>query len=113
MENFFYFQNFYSDLSDLCNFMEWDKEELESFEDDFKIEINTSRLEPIIDLSASWIIEHIDDERFTEEGNEVGKLVVVLNENIDFEKVNSLMPKIYYETRNKITVTKDELLKWL
>ena len=64
MEDFFYNNDFYSELSDLCNYMDWDEDEINSFEDDFKLEVNQSRLEPIFKIDSEWITERISEYRF-------------------------------------------------
>ena len=113
MENFFYNDNFYSELSECCDYNDWDKEEIESFPDDFKLEVECSILEPIVTIDAEWITERIDEERFSEErcNDEVSKIMKILNENIDFEKINSLIPNLYYGNKKKHYFTKDDLLE--
>ncbi len=112
-ENFFYNDKFYSDLTECCDYNDWDEEYIASLPDDYKLEVTCADLQPIVNLDANWISERIDDERFSEDNcdKETEKIMKVLNENIDFEKINSLMPKLYYSTRTKVYFTKQDLLK--
>lgn len=113
MENFFYNNDFYNELSDLCNYMNWDEEEINSFEDDFKLEVNQSRLEPMFKIDSEWITERIPEHRFSEQDgdSEVTKIMKILDNNIDFNKINSLIPKAYYSTRIKHYFSKKDLLE--
>jgi hypothetical protein len=113
MEPFFYNDNFYTELEDLCSYEEWDKEEIQSWPDDFKLEADCCDLETIEEIDAEWIASRIDDERFSEESydKEYAKILKVLNENIDFDKINSLLPKLYYSNRSKLYFTKADLLE--
>lgn len=115
MENFFYNDNFYYELSDCINYNDWDKEEIESYPDDFKLEVICSELQYIVQIDAEWITERICDHRFSEQNSdkEVTSIMNILNDNIDFEKINSLIPKLYYPSRKKHYFTKTDLLEAL
>lgn len=112
MENFFYNDKFYIDLTTLCEDYGWDIEDMESLPIDFKIEVEGSQLKPIVKIDAEWITERIDEERFSENGcdEEFSKIMEILNENCDFEKINSLLPKLYYSDRSKHYFTKQDLI---
>lgn len=113
MENFFFNDNFYSDLTECCDYNGWDEEEIKSYPEDYKLEVELSVLEPIFKLSADWIAENINEERFSDERNdeEISKIMQILNENIDFEKINLLIPKLFYPTEKKYYFTKNDLLE--
>jgi hypothetical protein len=113
MDNFFFNDQFYSDLTDLCEYEGWEKEDIELYDEDFKLEVYGSILEPIFQLDAEWITERIDEERFSEDGvdNEISKLTKLLESNIDFEKINSQIQKMYYSNRKKHYFTKADLLE--
>lgn len=64
IQNFFYEDNFFSDLYELCEYNDWDKEEIDTFSDDFTIDVYEGNLEPIFQLSSKWITECIDEFRF-------------------------------------------------
>lgn len=114
MENFFYSDKFYSDLGELMDDLDYyEEEDVLKLPDDYSLDCNVSRLEPIVTLSGDWIAERVDEERFTEDGDEIEKISKVLSTNIDFEKVNFLIPKLYYESREKFKITKADMLEWI
>ena len=113
MENFFVDDNFYTELSELIDYKCWDKELVENLPDNYTLEVVTSSLEPIIILDAERITEILGEERFSENGseNEISKIIKILNENIEFEKINNEIPTLYYPSRKKHLFTKFELLE--
>lgn len=113
MENFFYNNDYYTDLEDFIEKVFDDEDEIAELDDDKLFLCKGSKLEPILKLSAEWIAERIDDERFSENNNEneVEKIMKVLSVNIDFDKINALLPELYYENyKDKFTITKQDLL---
>lgn len=110
MENFFYGDRFYSDLGELMDNFDIN-EECDNIPDDWSIECKESDLEPIFRLSPDWILERIDEERLTEDGNELDKIEKVL-QTIDYETINSKIPSLYYESRRRFTITKADLIEW-
>jgi len=81
MENFFKDGDFYTDLEDFIDrVFDGEKEQIEDLEDDATFNCKGSKLEPILSLSADWIAERIDDDRFSENNNEneVEKIMKVL-----------------------------------
>ena len=112
MEDFFYNNDFYSELSDLCNYMDWGDDEINLLEDGFKLEVNLSALEPIVKFDSEWITERIKENRFSEQNSdsEVTIIMKILDDNIDFDKINSLIPKCYYPTKLKHYFNKQDLL---
>jgi len=117
MDNFFKDGYFYTDLEDFIDrVFDGEKEQIEDLEDDVVFNCKGSILEPILSLSAEWIAERIDDDRFSENNdeNEFEKIMKVLSGNIDFDKINALFPKLYYENyRDRFTITKQDLLNAL
>lgn len=113
MENFFYNDNFYSDMESFIHENFEDESEIAELDDDKLFLCKGSKLEPILKLSAEWIAERIDDDRFSENNSdgEIQEISEILEKNIDYEKINSLMPKLYYENyKDKFTITKQDLL---
>ena len=113
MENFFYNDNFYSDMESFIHENFDDESEIAELDDDKLFLCKGSKLEPILKLSAEWIAERIDDDRFSENNidGEVEEISEILEKNIDYGKINSLMPKLYYENyKDKFTITKQDLL---
>lgn len=112
MENFFYEDNFYTELCELCEYQDWDKEYIQTLPEDYTIEVMLTDAEPIFKLDAEWITERIDEERFSENNcdDEYSRITKILNENIDFEKINALIPQLYYGNRAIYHFTKQDLL---
>lgn len=73
MENFFYEDKFYSDIEELMIDLEIDEESIESMPDFYKCK--KGQLEPLVVIDAEWILERIDEERFSENNNERYDLV--------------------------------------
>lgn len=116
MENFFYNDNFYSDMESFIHENFDDESEIAELDDDKEFLCKGSTLETILELSAEWITNRIDEDRFSENNSddECEKITKALNNNIDYEKINSLMPKLYYENyRDRFTITKQDLLNAL
>jgi len=113
MENFFYQGDFYSDLESFIDENFPDVSEINELEDDKLFHCKGSKLESIISLSAAWITNRIDDDRFSENDSdsEWNKIKRILENNIDYEKINSLLPKLYYEDyKQSFTISKQDLL---
>lgn len=111
MENFIYDDEFYHDLGDLLIALEIDEDSPE-LTDDWEIECIECELEPVFKLSVDFIFDHINEERFTEDGAEADKIEKVLRDNIDFDKINSLIPQLYYPTKKKFTIKKTDVLEY-
>lgn len=77
---------------------------------DFTMEAYECDLEFIIQLDGESISECIDDERLSEDGDEKEDVAKMLDANIDFDKINALMPKLWYPSNRKIVLTRDELI---
>jgi len=116
MENFFYNNDYFTDLEDFIEKVFDDEDEIQDLEDDKEYLCKGSTFEPILKLSAEWIAERIDDDRFSENNSdgEIEEISEILEKNIDYEKINALMPKLYYENyRDRFTITKQDLLNAL
>lgn len=111
MENFFYDDEFYTNIGHMMDDQDID-ETMEGIDDQWEIECVEGKLEPLVTLSVDWIMDRIDEERYTENGTESEKVYKLLKEHLDVTKVNELMPKLWYETRKKFTITKQDLIDW-
>ena len=113
MENIFYNDHFFNDLTELLEYEEIEKQEIEEKPDDYFIEVGAGELEPILKLDVNHFSEYLYDmneERFPEDADEMLiKIVKVLKNNIDFGKLNQLMPKLYYYS-GTVKIFKIELL---
>lgn len=86
------------------------QEYVEELPDDYEVIFNETKVEPIFELTADWIIDRVDEERWTEDGAEISKVERLLDKYINFDAINQEMPRLYYEDRlNEITYTKEDL----
>lgn len=111
MENFFYEDTFYSELSDLA-----DDFEIDFLPDDWQIKCFESKLEPIVVLNKAWISEIIyntEEERFPEDYDSIEKRFSKALDAIDFTKANELMPKLYYPSGKSFIITKADILAYI
>jgi len=99
---------FFDEIQDIAEHFEY--EFLIKQPVDFTVEAYECDLEFIIQLDGDYIAECIDDERLSEDGDEKEDVAKILNANIDFDKINSLMPKLWYPSNRKIILTRDELI---
>ncbi len=118
MENFFVDENFYSELSDFAEYLELDEEDIRLLPDDYSETAEEATLEPVfiaderffddmVEAIADWNIERFpDDDNRTYE-----KLKIALKESFDIDKLNSLMPKLYYPNGTRFKITKANLLQ--
>lgn len=112
MENFFVDENFYFELSDLIDSTSFE-EDLSDLEDDWSVEANWSNLEKAFTLSTDWIMKYIGEERFDEDSDTHEKCYDLLERCIDYDRINSLVPEMYYATKEKFTITKQDLLDYI
>lgn len=105
-------ENFFSDVTELAEYLEY--EFLIGQDDYYTIEVYNCDLESIGVLDAEVLALRVfDEDRFSEDATEYEDLVKIFNENIDFEKINNLLPKMWYPSGNKVVFTKQELLESL
>ncbi|MEO6304182.1 MAG: hypothetical protein ABIP51_13535 [Bacteroidia bacterium] len=112
MENIFYEGKFYSDISELIDDLELE-ETINDEPDDWTIICKESNLQKIITLSEDWINDKINDERLPEDEDRVFDKLSKALKTIDYDKVNALMPELYYESRRKFVITKKDILDYL
>lgn len=112
MENFFFNDEFMSDIDSLLHQIGIDEDDVSSLPDDWSKECFESEERPIVKLSADYILRMIDEGNFSENGydDESAKIAAILNENIDWKKINELIPTLFYPTRNKFYITKADLM---
>lgn len=104
---------FFEDLYDLLEHLDITKEDVVGKPDDYCLCVNVCKLEPIFHFDADFIADCIDDERCSEYGDEKHDVAVILAREIDFDKINSLMPKLWYPTSEKAIFSKEEILNTL
>ena len=111
MENFFYNDEFYDDIGSLMDAQDID-ETMDGIDDQWEIECREGQLEPIVTLSVEWIMDRINPDRYTEDGDECHDIADLLEQYVNYEEINTQMPKLWYPTRKKFTITKQDLIDW-
>jgi len=115
MENFFIEENFMHDIGCLLTHCDIEEEDVKDLPDDWDIEVQEAIYEPMFKLDVYKIQEMLfnnNEERYSEEGNEDTKIIKALNECIDFEKLNSMIPILWYGGKTK-KITKADLLEYV
>ena len=117
MENFFSGENFYPDVEDYIITNDLEKEDVEAYPDDYELRIEESELQPIFQLKMEWVADCIADraecfdDRFPEDSDDFfDKIKKAVKESVDIEKLNSLLPKLYYPNGIFGKLTKQDLL---
>lgn len=113
MENFFYDDEFYSDISALIDvYWSTDKEHVATLPDSYTMQCTFGELQPIFEFTPDNMAEMVNQERFsdTDSDNEFRVIRDVVCFNIDFDKVNALIPKLWYPVGSKFTISKQDLL---
>ena len=120
MQNFFYNGYFISDLEDFLEELGLDEEDIIDLPDDWVEECQLSTLEKIFVLNEKFILDGIInsldvwEDRFPEESDRTFKEIEkAILQSIDVEKLNSLLPEIYYPNGKKFKVTKNDLLEFI
>lgn len=117
MEPFFIDENYYMEVEDYLIDHELEREDVEKLPDDFQVKINEAELQPIFVLKEDWLIDaildHTDsfDERFPEDSDKVFEdIKKAIRQSIDVNKLNQLLPKLWYPNGKHSVLTKQDLL---
>jgi len=120
MENFFIETDFYPDIESYLSDIEMEDIDIINLKDDWKVKIELTKLGPIfqykIDHLVSDIINGTDrwDDRFPEDSDTIFKeLEFAVKQSIDLDKLNSLIPKLYYPSGEFYELTKKDLLYFI
>ena len=108
-----YNDRFYNEISEIIE--DWDFEQVG---ESFTLKVENCDLEPIITLTADLIADSIEnhlEERHSEDCAEIeyNRIIAVLKQNIDFDKINSELPKLWYPNNTFETYSKAQLLSFL
>ncbi len=119
MENFFYNDQFCSDLSDLMDILDIDEDNLNELAEDWSVKVEESALEKIFPITEQFIIDAVNyhsarhDDRFPQDSETIFKSVgEAIKNGIDIDKINDAMPSLYYANGDKFTITKINLVEW-
>jgi len=114
MENFFYDSEYCSSIEDLIYKVVDDEDEIYELEDDWEIKCYKSNFEKLEEIDEYWITQRMDEDRFPEDDERtVDKLLKLFKDNINFEKINEQMPKLYYENGKSFMITKQDLINYI
>lgn len=104
---FFIDDKYYSEISDFAE--TFSEQEINEMDEDERFGADIAKEESVFQLSADWILGRFE-ERFSEEGDDYAQTRKILEDNIDFAKINSLLPKLFFATRERVIITKQDLL---
>lgn len=115
-ETYYYNDNFYFDFESLSEELFETEEEIRALPDEYELKVNLCELKPIIEFTAEKIAEHtVDEERYSEQDGdrEAQRIIDALRESVDFVKLNSLIPKLWFPSRRFITFKKQDFINSL
>jgi len=114
MENFFIEDEFFSTLDDLIDYIGLDVEELD---DNWTTKVKLSELEPMFQFNEKFIVDAIInntdlfEDRFPEDSdNAFKKIEEAIIGSVDLEKLNKMIPSLYYPNCDYRIITKQDLL---
>ena len=110
---YYYNENFYSEVEEIIEDLD-----LDCMDENETLKVENCDLEPIITLTAKLIVDSLEnhlEERHSENCAEIeyNRIVAVLKQNIDFDKINSELPKLWYPNNTFETFSKAQLLSFL
>lgn len=117
-EKFFYGDKFYSDIESLSKDLFKTKEEIYQLPENYEVIVYGTKLEPICQFNPHELVDHYTEDRLCYENPnddmEYYEILQILTDNIDFTKINSLIPKLYYEDpKKKFVLTKQHFIDTL
>ena len=118
MENFFYDDKFYSELSDYLDDIEVNElEDFDDLDDNFLIKIEYSEVQPVFEITPSSLLEMLldcNEDRIDDnfDDRHEKKIIEVLNKCIDFEKLKTELPQYYYGNGQFEIITKQDLIEY-
>lgn len=114
MENFFIEDEFFSTLDDLIDYIGLDVEELD---DNWTTKVKLSELEPMFQFNEKFIVDAIInntdlfEDRFPENSDNIfDKIKEGIIASVDLEKLNKMIPSLYYPNCDYRIITKQDLL---
>lgn len=110
-EPFFSNDKYYYSLSDLIDEIVSDDSDIEDLPDDFELKATKAQLLPIIQYKTDDLLEMADEFSENNCDREVEQILNAIKECCDFDKLNSMIPKLWYEIpTEKFVITKKDLL---
>lgn len=107
---YYYNEKYYSEIEDIIQGID-----LDCMDESESIEVENCTLQPIITLNEDVIINSLEsdlEERYSEDDgeSEFNQIKEVLKKNIDFDKLNSELPKLWYPNNTFETYNKGQLI---
>lgn len=114
MENFFDIDYFCHDLEDFINHNGFDEDgAIQALPDDWTYSVEDTTLRPVFIFTRENIINLIEQEDLTESGDELDDIDLALRDCIDFDRLNSRIPKLHYRNGKELIITKADLLEFI
>lgn len=118
MENFFYEDTFCRDIQNLLYHLNIESEDIAGLPDDWKVDCGKTNLEKIGTVSRNFITKHLAEiiqDRFDERMSDdppaiLQEIESAIEKSFDIDKLNDLMPSLYYLNGEDFTITKQDLL---
>lgn len=122
MENFFYNNTFYCELENLIEELElYEIEQVALLPNDWQIEVYDSKSDKMFSLDKEFVvnsvfrqIEDSFEDRFPDEDYSLSdRIQSAIRSSIDINKLNSMIPEMYYPLKNKTIITKTDLIEYI
>jgi hypothetical protein len=84
--------------------------------DDWTYKVECADLEPMYQLDADTIADLLlsnYDDRYSEDAPQHGKVIIALNDSVDFKRLNAAIPKLWYPNGKFITIAKLDLVEFV
>ncbi len=112
-ECFFVDESFYTDMEDMIDDVLSDYDyDFTDLQDDWEITCTEAVLEPVATITKDWLYNKIGDERFPEDCESTTSQLEKALALIPYDKVMEAMPKLYYPSRKKFTITKQDVIDY-
>lgn len=120
MENFFYEDRFCSDLGDLMDELGlYEESDINELDENWSVDVMETKSEKIFVLKKDFVLGAVMnatdkwEERFPEDSGDVFKQIEkAVGDSIDIDKMNELLPSLWYPSDSKVVVTKQDLIDY-
>lgn len=116
IENFFIEGEFYSNIEQYVDNMDFDSMEDMMLDDNWRIQVELADKEPIFKVNLYDIADDLYDrneERFPADNTTFYKVKNVLEDFIDIDSINKNLPKLYYPNGTFAHITKEDIFNHL
>lgn len=124
MENFFINDNYCNDLEDLIRHLDLEDDgSVEALPEDWQQSVEIAKLEPIFQIDEKFLVDTITsavdkwEDRFPDPDFDDAwifrEIKKAITQSIDVNKLNSLLPKLYYPSNEFETIYKQDLLEYI